>query len=111
MNASGYRINRIFACGGGTKSKLYLQEHADATGCPIILGKEPEAVLLGSAILGVVASGVYSSVLEAMQEMNTPGTIIKPASGKVAEFHNKKYQAFHYLYRTFLNLRRIVSVG
>lgn len=107
MNANGYQITQIFACGGGTKSKLYLQEHADATGCPIILGKEPEAVLLGSAILGAVASGVYPDILTAMQEMNSPGQIIHPARGKVAEFHNKKYRAFHYLYRAFLNLRRL----
>ena len=108
MNSHGYKINEIFACGGGTKSKVYLREHADAGGCPIILGKEPEAVLLGSAILGAVAGGVYSNIFESMQEMNSPGAIIKPSKGRIAEYHNKKYKAFHYLYRTFVSLRSIM---
>ncbi|MEO8169001.1 MAG: FGGY-family carbohydrate kinase, partial [bacterium] len=33
MNAKGYRIQKIHACGGGTKNPLWLQEHADITGC------------------------------------------------------------------------------
>ncbi len=106
MNSYGYQINTIFACGGGTKSDLYLRSHADATGCPIIMGKEPEAVLLGSAILGAIASGSFGSFMEAMQEMNEPGRIVKPVGGKVREFHNKKYKVFHTLYDSFMQLRR-----
>jgi len=55
MNTNGYHIDAVFACGGGTKNPLFLREHADITGCRILLPKEPEAVLLGSAILGAVA--------------------------------------------------------
>jgi FGGY-family pentulose kinase len=109
MNASGYGIKEIFACGGGTKSNLYLREqreHADATGCSLILGKEPEAVLLGAAMLGAVACGKYSSLLEAMQQMNAAGEIIKPRKGKVAAYHTQKYRAFHYLYKVLMNLRK-----
>ena len=70
LNAQGYRIETVFACGGGTKNPVFLREHADITGCTLILPREPEAVLLGSAILGGVASGDYGSVLEAMTRMN-----------------------------------------
>ncbi|MES2464047.1 MAG: FGGY-family carbohydrate kinase, partial [Armatimonadota bacterium] len=58
MNAQGFRIDTILATGGGTKNPLWLQQHADATGLKIVLGGEPESVLLGSAILGAAASGV-----------------------------------------------------
>jgi ribulose kinase len=109
MNAKGYRINQILACGGGTKSMVYLQSHADATGCSITIGKEPEAVLLGSAILGAVAAGRYSSFLRAMQEMNTPGKTVNAAKGKLAQYHEKKYKVFHQLYTTQMNLRKTMS--
>ncbi|QDT65263.1 FGGY-family carbohydrate kinase [Calycomorphotria hydatis] len=50
-----YRIDTILACGGGTKNPVFLREHADITGYSIMLSKEQESVLLGSAMLGVVA--------------------------------------------------------
>ena len=57
MDAKGYAISKIFACGGGLKNEVLLREHANITGCELVLPKEPEAVLLGAAILGAVASG------------------------------------------------------
>lgn len=66
LNAKGYRISKLFACGGGTKNPVFLREHADATGCVIFLPQEPEAVLLGAAILGAVAAKAFPSILDAM---------------------------------------------
>ena len=43
--------------GGDTKNPVFLREHADATGCRVVLPAEPEAVLLGAAMLGAVAVG------------------------------------------------------
>jgi FGGY-family pentulose kinase len=97
LNNNGFEINTIFACGGGTNNPLLLQEHADITGCPIILPKEPEAVLLGSAILGAVASGQFKSIIEAMAAMNQIGNIIKPEN-KAADYHAKKYKIFLEMY-------------
>src|SRR5699024_4548896 len=62
MNQSGYSITNIVATGGGTKNDLCLKAHADICGRPITLPEEPEAVLLGSAVLGAVAAGTYPSV-------------------------------------------------
>ena len=56
----GLTIDKIHACGGGTKNPLWLQEHADITGCDIVLPREPEAMLLGTAILAAVAAEAYS---------------------------------------------------
>ena len=57
LNEAGYQIDTLFACGGGTKNPVFLREHADISGCRLVLPREPEAVLLGSAILGAVAAG------------------------------------------------------
>jgi ribulose kinase len=70
MNDKGYSIRTVVACGGDTKNPVFVREHAEATGCPIVIPKEPEAVLLGAAMLGAVASGRYPSLLSAMAAMN-----------------------------------------
>lgn len=44
-------------------------------GCPIILPRENESVLLGAAILGAVAAKRYSSLIEAMKALNAPGKV------------------------------------
>lgn len=44
-------------------------------GCPIILPRENESVLLGAAILGAVAAKRYSSLIEAMKAMNAAGLV------------------------------------
>jgi len=98
MNEAGYDIQQIAATGGGTKNDLFLKQHADSCGCRIVLPKEPEAVLLGSAVLGSVASGKYESIQQAMQKMNHAGKVIEPVYGNVGRYHNAKYTVFKKMY-------------
>src|SRR5690606_12921124 len=93
MNRQGYSIETIFACGGGTKNPVFLREHADITGCRVVLPREPEAVLLGAALLGAVAQRRYGSITEAMAAMNQPGEIIEP-NRRVRAFHDAKDKVF-----------------
>ncbi|OYW12494.1 MAG: ribulokinase [Acidiphilium sp. 37-67-22] len=93
MNENGYAIDTIMATGGGTKNPLFLREHADATGCRIVLPAEPEAVLLGSAMIGAVASGAYGNLPAAMAAMSRAGAVIAPEAGSAA-FHARKYAVF-----------------
>jgi FGGY-family pentulose kinase len=94
LNAHGYNIHTVFACGGDTKNPVFVREHADITGCRIALPREPEAVLLGSAILGAVASGDYPSLIDAMAAMNAASSIVDPAGGEVGVYHDKKHAVF-----------------
>ena len=105
MNANGYRIDTMMASGGDTKNPIFLREHADVTGCRIVLPKEPEAVLLGAAILGAVASGDHSSVLAAMAAMNSAGRVVEPAGGAVASFHQQKHAVFQRMHADQLAYR------
>jgi FGGY-family pentulose kinase len=109
MKRKGYAIKTIFLCGGGTKNPVFIREHADITGCQLVLPREPEAVLLGAATLGALASGHYPSVLDAMQNMNVAGTVITPTRGPVAAYHRRKYQVFHRLHADFLAYRKIMG--
>jgi ribulose kinase len=109
MNRRGYRIRTLAACGGGTKNPVFLREHADITGCAIVLPQEPEAVLLGSAMLGAVAAGRHSSVATAMAAMSAAGRTIQPAGGKVRAFHARKHAVFHRLHADFLAYRALMA--
>jgi FGGY-family pentulose kinase len=97
MNDSGYEIDTIFATGGGTKNPVFLREHADATGCRLVLPAEPEAVLLGAAMLGAVAGGSYADVRTAMAAMSGSGDTIAPDRA-MAGYHDRKYRVFKQLW-------------
>jgi FGGY-family pentulose kinase len=109
MDAKGYAISEIFACGGGLKNEVFLREHADITGCDLVLPKEPEAVLLGAAILGAVASGAYSDILDAMRAMNAAAARIRPQKGPVTEYHGQKYKVFRRMYGDQMAYRQLMA--
>jgi FGGY-family pentulose kinase len=109
MNKKGYKVDTLLACGGGTKNPIFLREHADITGCTIVLPKEPEAVLLGAAVLGAVASGKFPTLLAAMNAMNVADKVIAPAKGKVAAYHDRKYAIFHRMHDDFLSYRKMIA--
>ena len=98
MNAAGYEIDTIMACGGGTKNPVFIQEHANATGCRVLLSEESEAVLLGSAMLGSVAAGYYQDIPEAMKEMSRIGKSVFPQTGGCKFFYDAKYKVFQQMY-------------
>uniref|UniRef100_A0A8D0AFG1 FGGY carbohydrate kinase domain-containing protein n=1 Tax=Sander lucioperca TaxID=283035 RepID=A0A8D0AFG1_SANLU len=62
MKEAGHDIRTLFLCGGLSKNALFVQIHANATGLPVVLPDQTEAVLLGAAILGACASQDYSTI-------------------------------------------------
>lgn len=109
MNAQGYRIGMLVACGGDTKNPVFVREHADATGCRVALPREPEAVLLGSAMLGAVAAGDQPSVLAAMKAMSEADRVVEPGSGAVSAYHDRKYRVFHRMYEDQMAYRALMA--
>ncbi|XP_052200428.1 uncharacterized protein LOC127806896 isoform X2 [Diospyros lotus] len=109
-NAHGHKIDTLLACGGLAKNPVFIQEHADIIGYPIILPRESESVLLGAAILGAVAAKKYSSLHEAMKALNAPGQVVHPSEDpKVKKYHDAKYQIFRQLYEQQLSHRSLMA--
>ncbi|KAL4182123.1 hypothetical protein AMTRI_Chr12g240970 [Amborella trichopoda] len=109
-NAHGHKIDTLLACGGLSKNRLYLQEHANIIGCPIILPRENESVLLGAAILGAVAAKKFPSLHAAMKVLNAAGEVVLPSQDpNMKKYHDAKYRVFRNLYEQQLSYRSIMA--
>jgi FGGY-family pentulose kinase len=78
LSQHGFAVRRLFAGGGGAKSWLWLQIHADVLGQPIYLPRESEACALGSALVAAVHSGHYANFAEAASQMVQIAGVIEP---------------------------------
>jgi FGGY-family pentulose kinase len=91
-----YEVRELIATGGPTKSKLWMQIHADVSNVPITLTEAGDsAALLGSAALAAVAAGVYPSAHDAAQAMvRIKSQILPNADAHIAYcFYVEQYAA------------------
>jgi ribulokinase len=91
---AGYAPKEIYACGGATKSRLWMQMQSDVLGIPIFLTEEPNAPLLGGAILASYGSGVYGSIEAAADRMVKIRDKIEP---DLANTEKYRYYADKYI--------------
>ena len=93
MNAKGYAIQRLHLTGGHARSPLLVQIHADATGCEILLPREADGVLLGTAVLAATAAGCFPDLLAAGQAMVHTSQRVLPEPSAI-DIHRRGYAAF-----------------
>jgi len=74
----GLSVERIFLGGGGARSPLWLQIHADVLKKPVHLAKDSESCALGSAMAAALAAGVYADFSEAARAMVAIETLVEP---------------------------------
>lgn len=94
--------------GGLSKNPLYLQTHADVTGCQVLISRESEAVLVGSSMLGAVAGGLWESLDTAMSHMSHSQQLLEPES-LTRDFHETKYKIFHQMFRHQMEYRELMK--
>ncbi|MEP6018353.1 MAG: FGGY family carbohydrate kinase [Paracoccaceae bacterium] len=85
--ASGAKIDRIVAIGGGAASSLLLQIIADATDTPVQRAEVAEASALGAAACAAKGAGWFTTLSAAAQAM-TPDNLseTKPIPANVARY-------------------------
>jgi ribulose kinase len=76
--AHGLGVERVFIGGGGARSALWLQIHADILKRPIHLTREGESCALGSAMTAAVAAGFYRDFDEAARAMVAIERVVQP---------------------------------
>uniref|UniRef100_A0A7S2WSK4 FGGY carbohydrate kinase domain-containing protein n=1 Tax=Mucochytrium quahogii TaxID=96639 RepID=A0A7S2WSK4_9STRA len=104
-NDSGYEIRCVIACGGLCVNNLFLQTLADVLQVPVVVPAQKEAVLVGAAILGAVASKSIGSIQDAMMSPNKPFEKFIPDTQN-CNYHTVKYEIF-----TDLVLSNLKHVG
>lgn len=92
--AHGASVARLMISGGAGSHPLVRQILADATGLPVVGTGAAEPVLLGSAVLGAVAAGLYADVPQAMAAMSRAQQTFEPATGAVKALHDRRFAAF-----------------
>lgn len=93
QKAKGIETDTIVVSGGAARSHLVRQVLADTTGLVIAASTSPEPVLLGSAMLGAVASGAYPDLAAAMHAMSELGAVNRPDAER-ARWHDRRFEAF-----------------
>jgi xylulokinase len=74
----GVPIHEVRSTGGGARSPLWLQIKADVLQKPVVSLATEETALLGAAMLGAVALGVYPDLDAAAAQMVHPGQRYDP---------------------------------
>jgi len=100
----GIAIDTIVVSGGAAQSRLVRQVLADTTGLTVAASASPEPVLLGSAMLGSVASGEHANVGAAMEAMSALGEI-HPPQAALADWNDRRFAAFEALQRVGRSIR------
>ncbi|MFP4834363.1 FGGY-family carbohydrate kinase, partial [Paraburkholderia sp. BR10879] len=91
---AGAPIEQVVISGGAGRLDLVRQLLADATGKPVLATHAEEPVLLGAAMLGAVAGGLYDNARDAMAAMSRISKVYAPATGEIAALHEARYRAF-----------------
>jgi ribulose kinase len=100
----GFQLVRLFAGGGGARSQLWMQIHADVLGQPIHLPRESEACALGAALVAAAHCGHYADLAEAARHMVKIDRVIEPQAG-----HRRVYDELYEKYReTYRALRPLM---
>jgi sugar (pentulose or hexulose) kinase len=85
LAAGGVHIKEVFACGGITRSPVWMQIHADVVGRPFHVVREQHTATLGSAILAA-GSVHFPSLNRAADQMVQVATNYAPDLGAGAQY-------------------------
>lgn len=86
----GVNIKKLTASGGVSKSALYMQMKASVTGCPIHILENPQAGIMGLAVISAVSCGDYSTLEDAVRAFTGTARTYEP--GADYEKRYRKYQ-------------------
>ncbi|MGE5597908.1 MAG: FGGY-family carbohydrate kinase [Bacteroidota bacterium] len=99
-SVTGRPFHRLVAVGGQARSRLWMQLKADILGRTFAVPEEGEATLLGAALLGGVAGGVFPDVRAAAAAPVRKESAVVPRPGSGA-----RYEGY---YRSYRRLRAVL---
>jgi len=82
----GYQVDGMAVCGGVVKNPLWLKIIADVCQTPVILTRDPDAVLLGAAMTAAVGVGAHADYEAAAKTMVHRVQVVHPDPGNAAVY-------------------------
>jgi FGGY-family pentulose kinase len=109
LAAHGFGLRRLVAGGGGARSPIWMQIHADVLGHAIHLPESPEPMALGAAIWAGLAAGCFRDYREATARMVRVREVVEPAAATQPAY-DFYYARYREAYRCLRDLEhRIVA--
>lgn len=93
MRENGYPPQEVVVSGGPTKSRLWMQMHADVSNVPLVFTDVTEGPILGSAMLAGVGAGLFSDLPAAADAMVKVVEVLEP-DAEAHEAYQFNYQAY-----------------
>lgn len=100
----GIRFKRLYACGGGARSAVWLQIKADILGCDMIPVQSEETGAMGSAILGLAAV-TGEKPFEVAARFRRFGACVR-SNPENRVIYNRHYETFKALRGLYLKQRK-----
>jgi len=98
----GFNINKLIACGGGTRSKLWVQIVSDVTGYDQFLPDLPLGSEIGSAYLAAIASGL-------LEDFSKIKEVIHENSQRKVRFNRDSFAIYQDYYQIYRNLYKNIK--
>ncbi len=96
LKENSIEVGDMALCGGGAKSRFWREMFSDVYGVNVKTMQTSEGAVLGAALLGGCAAGVYSSVEEACEK-----TVI---SGETYEYNKESHEKYMKCYSVYSSL-------
>ena len=101
IQKSGVPIERIIISGGGSKSDLWNQIHADTFNCEITKSGVSNAAILGAALCGFYSLGCVDNLDEFVARYEQPGKVFLPNPDNTTRYQD----AFNSWLKSYETLR------
>lgn len=90
--AGNFKAESVICVGGGSKNSLWNQIRADILGIPVKVSDRKETTVLGAALFAMPAAGIYTTVREASQNIESNNYIYEPGSDSpIYQQHYENY--------------------
>ena len=90
-------ISELRMTGGGARSRLFMEIHANILRRPLVLLRNRECTVLGAAILGALGSGHFANIGEAVEAMVAIDHTIDP-DNQTSDLYQDLFQVFRQAY-------------
>lgn len=74
----GVPVKEVRLTGGGSEKTPWTRIQADVYGVPVVTLENPQATLVGAAVLAACGAGAFASPREAVKQMVRPGARVDP---------------------------------